>query len=445
MVSFFDILDREDLTCLRINYNWRTDQFILRSSKLWDNTIIWSNYNKLFFQSTPLIVNEKYLDHAETELLFRNDEEKEYLQNLKSLLQKGKHLFIECLYFKEFNIRFISNVHSDYLGINNRRSVVRAGGIRRHDPGKAEISVIIDGLNLSRAMSFKNYAAKITYGGSKMTVIMEELDLNNLEVIGFLAYSLDRAKTFTGPDMGFPIELADVMSDNFTSNIVGGFNGPLGASGKPTAYGVYLAAKQAAKFKFGSSELKGKTIAIQGLGQVGGSLAEYYLQEDINLLVADVQTQVCEQLLEKHAAKNINIISTDEILYLDCDILSPCAVGGVFTKDNIDNLKTKIIIGGANNQLHASSQEEEFELTKALENQEILFQISWWHNIGGVISGCEEYENQELAKIEDVLNKVSNIVPSATMDNLNEATSLGITPTENAYRIVEKAIYSKQL
>ncbi len=315
------------------------------------------------------------------------------------------------------------------------------GGIRRHSLNGAEIDVIIDGLNLSRAMSFKNYAANISYGGSKMTVIMDELDLSNLEMIGFLAYSLDRAKTFTGPDMGFPIELADVMKENFTNSIVAGSNSLLGASGKPTAYGVYLAAKQAAKFKFGSSELKGKTIAIQGLGQVGSPLAEYYLQEDVNLLISDVQTQVCEDFLVKHAGKNIKIISSEEILLVECDILSPCAVGGIFSKDNIANLKAKIIIGGANNQLKASSQEEEFVLSKVLEDRDILFQISWLHNIGGVISGCEEYENQELAKTENVFIKLDNIVPSTTCDNLNEAKSLGITPTANASRTVELAIY----
>lgn len=441
MVGIFKILDREDLSCLRISYNWRTDKFVLRASKLWDNTINWSNYNKLFFQSTPLIVNEKYLNHEGTEQLFTNDEEKGYLENLKSLLQKGKHQFVEYLYSKDLNIRFINNVHSDHLGLNNRRSVVCAGGIRRHDPNETEIDVIIDGLNLSRAMSFKNYAANISYGGSKMTVIMDELELSNLEVIGFLAYSLDRAKTFSGPDMGFPVQLADVMKENFTNSIVAGSSSLLGASGKPTAYGVYLAAKQAAKIKFGSSELKGKTIAIQGLGQVGAPLAEYYLQEDVNLLIADVQTQVCEDLLVKHAGKNIKIISSEEILFVECDILSPCAVGGIFSKDNIGKLKAKIIIGGANNQLKASSQEEEFGLSIDLEDQGILFQVSWCHNIGGVISGCEEYENQELAKIENVFNKLDKIVPSTTRDNLNEAKSLGITPTENAYRIVEKAIY----
>ncbi len=441
MSSLFDIMDHEDLTCLSINYNWRNDQIILKASKNWDITIRWSNYNKKFVQSTVLIRNEKYLNHKETETIFQSEQDKAYLETVKSLLQKGKHHFIECLYNKDLNIRFINNVHSDQLGLNNRRSVIRAGGIRRHDHNEDEIDVIIDGLNLSRAMSFKNYAANIPYGGSKMTVIMDELDIGNLDVLGFLAYALDRAKTFTGPDMGFPIEMADALKENFTQSIVAGPAGPLGASGVPTAYGVYLAVKQATKFKFGNSELKGKTIAIQGLGQVGFPLAEYYLQEDVTLIIADIRSQVCEQLVEKHPTKNIIINPVEDILYADCDILSPCAIGGVFTKDNIKKLNVKIIIGGANNQLSASSQEEEITIVKAISNRGILFQISWWHNIGGVVSGCEEYEYQELAKREDVLTKVENIVPKSTWDNLSEAKSLGITPTENAYRVVEKVIY----
>ena len=69
MGSLFDILDREDLTCLKINYNWRTDQIVLRASKLWDNTIPWSNYNKLFYQSTPLIASENVTSMAVREAL----------------------------------------------------------------------------------------------------------------------------------------------------------------------------------------------------------------------------------------------------------------------------------------------------------------------------------------------------------------------------------------
>ncbi|NQU64782.1 MAG: Glu/Leu/Phe/Val dehydrogenase family protein [SAR324 cluster bacterium] len=441
MTRLFDILDREDLTNLRVNYNWRTDQFLLRASKRWDRSVQWSNYNKLFVQSTPLIYKEKYLCHEEVELLFANAEEQKYLEEVKSLLKKGKHQFIDCLYCKEFNIRFISNVHSDLLGLNNRRSAKRAGGIRRHGHDEAEIDVIIDGLNLSRAMSFKNYAAKVPYGGSKITVIMDELDLNNLDVIGFLAYCLDHAKTFTGPDMGFPIELADVMGSNFTTSIGAGPKGPLGSSGIPTAYGVYLAAKEAANFKFGSADLKGRTVAVQGLGEVGRHLAEYYLQEEVNLIVADRQPQACEKLVEKYATRHIRVVPAAEILNIECDILSPCAVGGIITVDTVADLKAKIIIGGANNQLKASSQEQEFAIAKALLNQGILFQVSWWHNVGGVISGCEEYERQNEAKKEDVLAKVDQLVPVSTRENLKEAALLGISPTENCYRIVEKVIY----
>jgi len=88
------------------------------------------------------------------------------------------------------------------------------GGIRRHEKSEDELDVIIDGLNLGRAMSFKNIAGELPMGGIKSTVMMDPLDLDNFQQIGFLAFALDSMRCETGPDMGFPIKMTDVMIDN---------------------------------------------------------------------------------------------------------------------------------------------------------------------------------------------------------------------------------------
>jgi len=98
-------------------------------------------------------------------------------------------------------------------------------------------------------------------------------------------------------------------------------------------------------------------------------------------------------------------------------------------------------MGGANNQLKASSQEEEYELARELEKAGITFQIAWWHNIGGVMSGYEEYIKQEEADIKILLAKIEEICRDQTWSNLNRAKELGITPTEMAYKTVEDKIY----
>jgi len=439
--SIFDLMHKEDLTHLRISYDWKSDTSLLYAAKEWDEDIDWENYNKEFTASSFLTKSNYSCSDTETRRLFCNSGIEEYLETIIELLRKGRHIFIDCYYSKKNNIRFINNVHCDYPGVNNKSHSIRAGGIRRHDLDEDEYDVIIDGLNLGRGMSFKNFAAGIPYGGTKITVMMKPLALKNLRIVGFLAYCLDKSRNFTGPDMGFPAEMADVMKEHFTLNITGGPGGPLGATGIPTALGVYYAVKQACKFVYQSESLKGKKIAIQGLGSVGRCLAEHYLNEDASLIISDTNKNNCRMLKEKFPDANISVVPSDEILFVDAHIFSPAAIGGIIHKEIIPKLKFKIIFGGANNLLKASSQEEEFELADMLQMHGILYQVDWCHNVGGVLCGSEEYEEQQLASMTNVIDKVRKICTEYTWKNLLEAKEKGITPTENVYRKAEKAIY----
>ncbi len=439
--SIFEILKREQLTRLNISYDWKTGTHQLSAARLWDHQTNFAHYNKSFTTHTPLLAKTTTLDTQATTSLFAQHHALDHLQNILSLLQKGKHLGIECFYHEPQNIRFINNIHSDTLGINNRSHALRAGGIRRHDLNEDELDVIIDGLNLSRGMSFKNFAARIPHGGNKMTVIMEPLDLEDHAALGFLAYALDHSRTFTGPDMGFPPELADTLKENFTLNITGGPKGPLGPTGTPTAFGTYLAAKEAVQFRANSPSLQGMKIAVQGLGAVGFPLCEHYLKDGAALIVADTNHDQVKKLKAQHPNATIEVTDHDKIMFAEADLFSPCALGGIITKKNIPQLRFKTIIGAANNQLQASSQEEECALATDLQRHNILFQIAWWHNLGGVLCGHEEYTHQKNASMQNVLDTTQAIVTKHTRKNLTESNQLGITPTERAYRTAENAIY----
>jgi glutamate dehydrogenase/leucine dehydrogenase len=441
--NLFDVLDKENLTRLNVSYDWRTDRVFMLASREWDETVDWSAYNHSFLLATPLTASPCQLPDADVWDLFERYGLRDHLERVVGLLRKGRHHFIDCLYCGPLGIRFMNNVHSDLLGLNNRSHAIRAGGIRRHGPDENEIDVIIDGLNLGRGMSFKNFAARIPYGGNKITVMMDPLDLGDMKTLGFLSYALDCSRNFTGPDMDFPPEMADVLKRHFTMQITGGPNGPLGPTGTPTAYGVYLAARQAAKFKWGSESLVDKRVAVQGLGAVGEPLAVRYLEDGAFLIVADKCEDRAAAFKEKHGER-VEVVSSDGILGVEADLFSPCAVGGLISEDIIDKLKFGIIIGGANNLLKASSQEEEFVLAGKLAARGILYQVEWWHNVGGVLCGCEEYENQENASMVNVLKKVEDICTKHTWENFEQAKERGITPTENAYRSAEDAIYAKQ-
>ncbi|MGB9887384.1 MAG: Glu/Leu/Phe/Val dehydrogenase family protein [Moorellales bacterium] len=440
-VSLFLPLEREGLTTLLLYYHRRQDRFFLRAAREWDEDRDWSAYTRDFSYEDPLTDRPRYMGPEETRELFRRYGLEDYLQQVLELLRRGRHQAVECLWEPRRNLRFFNFMHSSTLGLANGQHAIRSGGIRRHEPEEPELEVIVDGLNLARAMSYKNAAAQIPYGGSKLVVQSRYVEVDDLSALGFLAYAIDRSRSFTGPDMGFTPQHADVLRRHFTRNITGGSAGPLGPTGGPTAYGLLLAIKEAAEVAFGTPSLAGRTVAIQGLGAVGYPLAEHLLAEGAALIVADVDRRKVASLQSAHPA--VKAVAPEEIIYQEADIFAPCAVGGIIGPEVIPRLRFKVILGAANNQLRATSKEEEIALARALAERGILFQIDWMHNLAGVLAGWEEYRNQEKASLENLKPHLERVCRDAVRENLRAALAEGITPTERAYRLVEEKIYGR--
>ena len=441
MSSLFNILKAEGLTSLKIRYDFRTGVFSYVAAKQWESNQDFSKYNKTFNVESLLTDDAVYLNSSAVLSLVEKHGEMEYLSKIQDLVRQGKHFGIDMLYNDKFNVRFICGIHSPRRGVNNKSHATMAGATRRKDLSLPEIDAITDALNLSRAMAFKNVAGDIAFGGCKTTIQMDMPDITNMELMGFLAYACDITRCLTGPDMAFPKEMVTVMNQNFTMQYVGGPGSALGDTAIPTAYGVYLALKQAVKFKTGSESLDGMSIAIQGLGAVGYAMAEYVLSENVKLYIADINEVAINKLLSAHVGRDITVVPTDEIINVDADIFSPSAMGGILGEDEIKSVKFKYIIGGANNQLRATSQEEEIRLSKLLAGRDILFQADWWHNCAGVIAAAMEYVYGFDHSSEDLFNKVKEVVPVQTWKNLNRAKEQGVTPTESAYLACNELIY----
>lgn len=443
--SLFYPLDQEQLTTLRIQYDWKTGATYLQASKDWDEDFDWSRYNKDFYVESIKTKNAKMLNDTEVREMFKKYDLEDYLNEVLELVKKGRHFGIDCFYHKGYDIKFLGNMHSRKRGINNTSHGIMKGGIRRHAKSDLELDVIIDGLNLARAMTFKNIAGELPVGGCKSCVIMDELDLTNMNHVGFLGFCLDEIRCSTGPDMGFSPIMTDVMKDNgYSVQYTCGPKGPLGASGKPTAYGVYLALKEAVRFKTGSDDLTGMSFAIQGLGEVGAHYAEYIAEnEDVKIYVTDVNEKRATEFAERFKNKGVDMeyVKPEEILFCDVDVVCPCAIGGVLDAETIENLKCDIIWGGANNQIKSSSIEEECELSKKIAERGILFQTDWWHNTAGVMFGFEEFRHQENSSLDRIYKDIEKVLPVNTWKNLNLAKELGITPTESAYKTCFDEIY----
>lgn len=432
--SIFTPLAQAGLTTLKLQYNWRTDEHALFAAREWDEDLDFARYNRDFTAHTTLTANPLSLGTAQVRALFAEHGLAGYLAEILELLRQGRHEGIEVYFHQSRNIRFMCHQHSRTLGLRNKHHAIMAGGTRRHDPATPELDVIIDGLNLGRAMSFKNIAAGLNFGGCKTTVHMTEPELDDLETLGFLAFSIDRCRTMTSPDMSLNTAVADVMNEHFSSQFTNGPSSPIGESGTPTALGSFLALREAVRFREGSDDLRGKSAVLMGLGAVGWYLAGHLIDAGVKLTVADINPARIDALRAAHPDVEINAVGVDEVLTYEADILCPSAIGGILTEESIAQLRYAYVFGPANNQIRATNQAEELRLAQLLADRGILFQTEWWHNTGGVMGGAEEYLNGVDASPESLRERVSATVPRKTRENLEQARELGITPTENAYR-----------
>ena len=440
--GIFDFMEHKDLTSLEIFFNHRENRFFMRGVKEWDDDLEFSKYATNFTYLDILTENYKGMGTEQLVSDFKGLGLGEYLERIEELVREGRHEGIEFYYHRRKNIRVTFCKHSVTVGLNNRHHAIRAGAMRRHDLDEPEIDVIIDGLNLSRAMTYKNAVAAIPYGGCKTVIQCEPVQLNDFETIGFLSYVADRTRNFPGADMGLDEAMVDVIHERYTKNFIGGTRSPLVSTGTPTAYGEFVAIKEGCDFVYGSKDLSGKTIAIQGLGHVGHPLAEYLLDDGARLIVTDLDSDKVQQLQQEYGSERVKDVPPDEIYTVDAEIFSPCAMGGIITEERIPQFKFKLILGSANNQLKATSKEKEIELAKKVADAGILFVASWAHNTGGVIAAAVLWQLQDEATEKYLKPKIELPCRTHFRDLLEQARKTGKTPTELVYEKVEKMVYS---
>lgn len=445
MHPLFDVLRERHLTTLKIRCDWRTGTDRVLGSTEWSPEQLFADYGRTFTIESELTNAPKALSDAHTRGLLDAGGCSALLVYLLGLMRKGRHQGVDIWRHPARPIVVISNMHSNVLGIGNRAHAIRAGGIRRHNVSEPLEEVLVDGLNLARGMSFKNAAAQIAFGGSKICVVSDPIDPDDDEAMGFLAWCIDRSRSFTGPDMGFEPRHADVLRDRFTRNIVGGSKGALGPTGGPTAHGLFVALCEAVSHHLSRENLSGLRVALQGLGAVGAPFGRALLNADIaELRIAEHDAGRIDAFfhnLPAEARERTSVVDPEQILFQGVDIVSPNAIGGVLDQTVIDRLRCRIVMGAANNQLAASSQQDELALSDRLAARGILFQVGWMHNAAGVIAGREEWQHQESAQMDRVILHLERVCRDGVRANLEEARANGCTPTAMAYKRIERQIY----
>ena len=306
-------------------------------------------------------------------------------------------------------LRAIIAIHSTTLG-------PAAGGCRMR-PYATTAEAVADVLRLSRGMSYKNAMAGLALGGGKAVIMGDSRKAKTAELFeafGRLVDSLG-GRYVTAEDVGTTItDMSNVA--RATRYVAGLGTAPGRAGGDPgpkTALGVHLGIKAAVKFRLGRSDLKGVKVAIQGLGGVGQHLCGLLAAEGAELFVADVQAAAVQRAQEQFKA---HPVAVEEVLALDVDVLSPCALGAVLNSKSIPKLRARIVAGAANNQLAQDGD------GAALQAASILYAPDYVINAGGIISVSREYqggasEAQVIADIQAIPARLTEIFERARREN----------------------------
>ena len=180
------------------------------------------------------------------------------------------------------------------------------------------------------------------------------------------------------------------------------------AGGDPspkTARGVFLGIRAAVRHALDRKDLDGVSVAVQGLGGVGLHLCRELHEAGAKLLVADIHADRVERAVDEFGARAVDV---ETILLQEADVVAPCALGGILTVDRVDALQTKIVAGGANNQLRTADAGER------LHARGILYAPDYVINAGGIINVAAEYlasmsEREVIEKLDGIADRLAEI------------------------------------
>jgi Glutamate dehydrogenase/leucine dehydrogenase len=312
-------------------------------------------------------------------------------------------------------VAFCSDPAAGYRGIIAIHSTVLGpalGGTRFWTYASDE-DAIIDALRLACGMTYKNAVAGLNLGGGK-AVIIGDNKTKNREMIfrahGRFVESLG-GRYVTAEDVG--TSTSDMDFVHMETDYVAGLAARSGDPSPVTARGVFRAMQASAKWRWGSEDLAGKTISIQGCGHVGYYLAQELSAVDANMIVTDIDPERVKRVVDDFGAK---AVKPDEIVGQQADIFAPCALGGIINDKTIPQLKVEIVGGAANNQLLEERHGDE------LEKRGILYAPDYVANAGGVINVYSELANwdaqQSLRKADEIYDSVLRIFEIAKSDKV---------------------------
>ncbi len=304
-----------------------------------------------------------------------------------------------------------------FICVHSTRLGSAAGGTRmKHYP--RIVDALADGMRLAEAMSLKFASVEFPHGGGKAVIALPTPEIPKgearrrlLREYGAFINSLGGLYS-AAPDMNTSALDMDVIAEVtpyvFCRTEAAGGSGD---TAPDTAVGVLHGIRAACRYVFDSDDLSRRSILVQGAGGVGGHLIDLLVEADATVIATDVDAQRLAILREK----GIQVVPPDSALGTECDVLAPCAVGGIINRRSIPTLRCRVIAGGANNQLETAEDADR------LRERGIVYAPDFVINAGGVLHGGgleEQHWTREVldARLAAVGDAVYGILQRAERD-----------------------------
>ncbi|MGH9155312.1 MAG: Glu/Leu/Phe/Val family dehydrogenase [Acidimicrobiales bacterium] len=319
-------------------------------------------------------------------------------------------------------LRAIIAVHSTVLG-------PALGGTRFH-PYEQEDDALEDVLRLARQMTYKSAAAGLDLGGGKAVVLGDPALLRSEALWESYARFVDSlgGRYITAEDVGTTEADMDLIR-GWTSHVTGG-SVSHGGSGDPsvaTAVGVLRAMEAVAVRLWGTASLVGRRVVVSGVGKVGSDLARRLRQAGARISISDVRAGVSVALAAELGA---DVVHPDKAHATECDIFSPCALGGALSPATIAELRCAAVVGSANNQL------TDLSCPALLAEAGVLYAPDYIVNAGGVVNIADELHGYDRERAHAAVDRIFD----TTTRVLEAARSQGITTLEAADRLAEERL-----
>lgn len=320
------------------------------------------------------------------------------------------------------------------IGIHNTVLGPALGGTRMWNY-QNEWEALYDVLRLSRGMTFKSSLAGLDLGGGKAVIIGDAKKQKNDVLMKRFAEFVNSlsGRYITAEDIGMETRDMDIMKQ--VTPYVSGISESLGGSGNPspvTAYGVFMGIKASCNYKFGSDNLEGRKVWVQGVGNVGETLVKHLTEAGSKVFITDVYPEKLKEVSLKYGATIYNGL---DVFSQDVDIYAPCALGATVNDQSIAKLKASIIAGGANNQLA-----DENKHGKLLKEKGIIYAPDFLINAGGIINVNAEVAGYDRA---ESMRRTENIY-NTTLKIFKLSDNEGITTHQAALNLAMKRILDRR-